>query len=182
MTRRERTHAFCSRAWLIGLLVVAGCAHSTRELQDRLADRVRPLDVGAGKSTSQGEGKVALRATKDATVQPAVALQPKEGRAAPPESDRATPLPPAIIASPGRVDSDQPTTATNALPSDSDEATLDAIAANGKAADACRGGHTGLSVSTSVACPAREHRSGPGATADRIFDVPAHRRRQLRRG
>ncbi len=132
MTRRERTHAFWSRASLAGLLVVAGCAHSTRELQDRLADRVSPLDVGVGKSTSQGEGKVALGATKDRAVQPAVALQSNEGSAAHPESDRSTPLPPAIIAAPRRVDSDQPTKATNGLPSDSDEATLDAMAANGK--------------------------------------------------
>ncbi len=47
MPRREQVHAVCGTAWLIGLFFAAGCVHSTRELQDRLAERVRPVEVGA---------------------------------------------------------------------------------------------------------------------------------------
>ena len=68
------------------------------------------------------------------------------------------------------------------LPNDSDQATLDAIAATGKPLTLAEAVDTGLPLSTSVACPARDHRSSPRAAADRVFDVPADRGRELRRG
>jgi outer membrane protein len=47
-------------------------------------------------------------------------------------NDRNTPLPPAIAGPPRRSDSDRLSSPATSLPSDSDEATLDAIASNGK--------------------------------------------------
>ena len=46
-----------------------------------------------------------------------------------------------------------------------------------QAADALRGDRAGVPLSAAAACPAREHRSGPRAPADRVLDLPAHRRR-----
>ena len=57
---------------------------------------------------------------------------PVEGTEARTENDRSAPLPPAIEGPPRRSDSDRPSSPATSLPSDSDEATLDAIAATGK--------------------------------------------------
>ena len=132
MPRWELFHAVRRQAWLIGLVLAAGCAHSLTDLQDRLAPPVAPVEIGAGPSTSRAEVTAADRPTRDATVRPAVASQPGQGTEAGTIGNRSAPLPPALEGSPPRADSDRPPPPASSLPGDSDEAALDAIAATGK--------------------------------------------------
>jgi outer membrane protein TolC len=128
--RAFRTIRRCS--WLIGLVLATGCAHSQTDLQDRLARRVVSAEGSAVRSTSPLEPKASDRATKDTRVRLAGASQPGRGTEARTETVRSGPLPPAIEGPPRRPDSDQPSMPATSLPSDSDEATLDAIAASGQ--------------------------------------------------
>ena len=147
MPRSNPSHGLRRQAWLIGLVLVTGCAQSRTDLQDTLARRVMPDEVASGQSTSRGEGK-GDRATTDANVRPAAAAQPGPGAEArteddrsktvqpgpgarPAEGDRSSAIPPAIVEPPQRTNSDHSSPAPS-LPSDSDEATLEAIAASGK--------------------------------------------------
>jgi outer membrane protein len=135
MRRSDLIHDFrriCRQAWLIGLVLTFGCAHSQTDLQDRLARRVTPVEIDPRQSTSQPQAKAGDRATMDAKVQPAVASQPAQGTGARPETDLRAPLPPALPAPPIRADDHRAPPPAVSLPRDSDEATLDAIAANGK--------------------------------------------------
>jgi outer membrane protein TolC len=119
-------------SWLIALACTIGCAHSNPRLQDRLARRVVPAEGDAVRSTSPPEPKTGDRASKDTRVRIAAYSQLGQGTEAHTQNDRAGPLPPAIEAPPRRLDSDQPPSPATSLPSDSDEATLDAIAASGR--------------------------------------------------
>lgn len=130
MPRSNPSHGLRRQAWLIGLVLVTGCAQSRTDLQDTLARRVIPDEVASGQSTSQGEGK-GDRATTDANVRPAAAAQPGPGAQARSEGDRSSAIPPAIVEPPQRRNSDHSSPAPS-LPSDSDQATLEAIAASGK--------------------------------------------------
>src|SRR5271157_643511 len=123
-------HGFGHQAWLIGLVLVTGCAQSRTDLRDTLARRVIPDEVASGQSTSRGEGK-GDRATTDPNLRPAAAARPGQGAEARSEGDRSTALPAAIVESPRRANSDHSSPAPS-LPSDSDEAALEAIAASGK--------------------------------------------------
>jgi len=148
MPRSNPFHGFGHQVWLIGLVLVTGCAQSRTDLQDTLARRVIPDEVASGQSTSRGEGK-GDRATTDPNVRPAAAaqpgpgtearsegdrsktVQPGPGAQARSEGDRSSAIPPAIVEPPQRRNSDHSSPATS-LPSDSDQATLEAIAASGK--------------------------------------------------
>ena len=132
MPWRDRSNAVCRRALLIGLAVATGCAHSQADLQERLSQRVALSEAGEARPSSKAAVTAGRQESKDATVQPAVALQPIERAQAPSETDRAAPLPPAIIPPPRRVDSGPVPPTAVSLPSDSDEAALDAITAAGK--------------------------------------------------
>src|SRR5271157_540222 len=123
-------HGFGHQAWLIGLVLVTGCAQSRTDLRDTLARRVIPDEVASGQSTSRGEGK-GDRATTDPNVRPAAAARPGQGAEARSEGDRSTALPAAIAEPPRRANSDHSSPAPS-LPSDSDEAALEAIAASGR--------------------------------------------------
>ncbi len=130
MPRSNPSHGLRRQAWLIGLVLVTGCAQSRTDLQDTLARRVMPDEVTSGQSTSRGESQ-RDRATTDANVRPAVAAQPDQGVETRSEGDRSRALPPAIGEPTRRANSDQSALAPS-LPSDSDESTLEAIAASGK--------------------------------------------------
>ena len=148
MPRSNPSHGLRRQAWLIGLVLVTGCAQSRTDLQDTLARRVIPDEVASGQSTSRGEGK-GDPATTDANVRPAAAaqpgpgaeartegdrsktVQPGPGAQARSEGDRSSAIPPAIVEPPQRRNSDHSSPAPS-LPSDSDQATLEAIAASGK--------------------------------------------------
>src|SRR5208283_1498960 len=148
MPRSNPFHGFGHRAWLIGLVLVTGCAQTRIDVQDRIARRVIPDEVASGQSTSRGEGK-GDRATTDPNVRPAAAaqpgpgtearsegdrsktVQPGPGAQARSEGDRSSAIPPAIVEPPQRRNSDHSSPAPS-LPSDSDQATLEAIAASGK--------------------------------------------------
>ncbi len=135
MPRFDPFRAFRSRRrhlWLIGLVLATGCAHSRTDLEDSLARRVTPVEVDAWRPTSQPQVKADDLATTDAKVQPAVAVQPGQATEARTDNARSTPLPPALVEPPRRVDPDRPSPPAMSLPSDSDEAALDAIAATGK--------------------------------------------------
>jgi outer membrane protein TolC len=130
MARSTASHGFPHKAWLIGLGLVNGCAQSRTDLQDTLARRVVPAEVATDRSTSRGDGK-GDRPTTDAKVRPAAAAQPGQGPEARIGADRANTLPPAIAESPPPPNSDRSSPAPS-LPSDSDEAALEAITASGK--------------------------------------------------
>lgn len=106
--------------------------HSQADLQDRLSQRLTPVEAKETASSSKGAVNTVRPESKDAAVQPAVALQPTERAQAPSQADRKAPLPAAIIPPPRRVDSDQVPPNAVLLPSDSDDAALDAIAADGR--------------------------------------------------
>ncbi len=89
-----------------------------------------PAEVATGQSSSRGVSQ-GDRAATDANVKPAAVAQPSQGAEARSEGDRSNPLPPAIGEPPPRASS-EPSSPAPSLPSDSDEATLDAIAASGK--------------------------------------------------
>lgn len=148
MPRSNPFHGFGHQAWLIGLVLVTGCAQTRIDVQDRIARRFIPDEVASSQSTSRGEGN-GERATTDANVRPAAAVQPGQGAEArsegdrsktvqpgpgaqaPSEGDRLSAIPPAIVEPPQRRNSDHSSPAPS-LPSDSDQATLEAIAASGK--------------------------------------------------
>ncbi len=117
---------------LIALVFTIGCAYSNSDLQDRLARRVMPAEVGAGRSAEQPEAEIHTPATSDTRVRLAAASQPGRATEARTKNDRAGPLPPAIEGPPSRSESDRPPSTGTSLPSDSDEATLAVIAATGK--------------------------------------------------
>jgi hypothetical protein len=132
MPRANRIQAFCGRSLLSGLVLATGCAHSQTDLQDRLARRVVPTATEPVPSANPVEGSSSVRPTADGGVRLAGDSQPGQSTEARTGNDRTTPLPPAIVGSSRRSGSDRPSSPATSLPSDSDEATLDAIAANGK--------------------------------------------------
>ncbi len=132
MPRANRIQFFCGRSLVSGLVLATGCAHSQTDLQDRLARRIVPSATEAVPSANPVEGKTSVRPTADGTVRLAGASQPGQSTEARTGNDRTTPLPPAIVGPPRPSGSDRPSSPATSLPSDSDEATLDAIAANGK--------------------------------------------------
>ena len=132
MARANPIQAFCGRSLLSGLVLATGCAHSQTDLQDRLARRIVPIATEPVPSANRVEDRTSVRPTADGRVRLAGASQPGQSIEARTGNDRTTPLPPAIVGPPRRSDSDRPSSPATSLPSDSDEATLDAIAANGK--------------------------------------------------
>ena len=93
---------------------------------------LRRSEADETRSSSKAAVNAVRPESKDAAVHPVVALQPSEVARAPTQTDRKAPLPPAIIPPPRRVDSDQVSPNAVSLPSDSDEAALDAMTAAGK--------------------------------------------------
>jgi outer membrane protein TolC len=132
MPRGNPIRAVCGKSLLIGLVMATGCVNSRTDLQDRLAQRVAPADADVARPTSQPQVKGSDRATTDAKVLPAVATQPGQGTEARTENGRSAPLPAALEGPPRGVEPDRPPRPAMPLPSDSDEAALDAIAASGK--------------------------------------------------
>src|SRR5271166_2378697 len=120
MPRSRPFREFGHRAWLIGLVLVNGCAQSRTDLQDTLARRVMPDEATSGQSSSRGEGKKDQAAT-DANVRPAAVVQPGQGTQTRSDADKTTALPPAIAEPPQRTNSDHVSPARS-LPSDSDQA------------------------------------------------------------
>jgi outer membrane protein TolC len=134
MPRRDLFNAFRAvrrQPWLIGLVLATGCATAANDFQETLARRVRPLELDTARPTTQTVAKPNDTATRDATVQPAAVSQRGQGAEVRSDSDRSAPLPPAIAGPPPHVDVGQEPLLGASLPSDSDEATLDAIAASG---------------------------------------------------
>jgi outer membrane protein TolC len=132
MPRRVPSNLVYRPAWLIGLVMIAGCVHSQTDLAGRLASRVNPPDVGPASPASETEVKATKPTATDTTVRPAVTLKARDRTDSRREDGQAAPLPPAIIPPPRRVNSDRGGANGASLPSDSDEAVLDAIAASGK--------------------------------------------------
>ena len=167
------------QSWLIALTVAVGCAHLDSNLSDRLARRALPVEVEAERETSPPQENAHVRGTSDANVKPAVAVPPVQGSGAGTPNDRSSALPPALVGPPRRQDSDRAHPTAISLPNDSDDATLDAISTNGKPVSLPGGDQAGIPASTSAESPAREHFPSTWARADRVLDLPAHRRRQL---
>jgi outer membrane protein TolC len=135
MPRSDADHAFRSirrQSLLIALVFTMGCAYSRSDLQDRLAPRVVSDEVGASRSAKQPEVMTRKPATSDTRVRLAAASQPGQTNEARADNDRSGRLPPAIEGPPRRPDPAATPSPATSLPSDSDEATLDAIAASGR--------------------------------------------------
>ena len=131
MPRWDSANPVYRVVWLFGFVSIAGCVHPQTELASRLERRVTPY-VEATKSASAITEKTAKPATKDGRVQPAVALQAGERDPARTHGDQSTALPSAIIPPPRSVALDRAAATEPGLPADSDNATLDAITANGQ--------------------------------------------------
>ena len=133
-----RSKPFCGyggvhrHLWLIGLVLATGCAHPRTEVQDSLARRVTPVEVGVARPTSRPRVTANERPTSDAKVQPAVAIQPGQAPEARTDPDRSNSLPPALEAPPNHSNPRRSIPSATSLPSDSNEAALDAITAAGK--------------------------------------------------
>jgi outer membrane protein TolC len=91
-----------------------------------------PLEGAASRPTSRAEVKVDDRPNLDATVQPATASERGQNAEQGSVGNRSTTLPPPIEVPPPTGDANRSPAPATPLPSDSDEATLDAIAATGK--------------------------------------------------
>jgi outer membrane protein TolC len=117
---------------MIGLVFAAGCAQSQSNLQDRLAQRVQPVEIVSSKATTGDSEKIPAQKTGDAAVRPASASQVGQGDQVRSENDRSVLLPPALEGSAPRAESDRTPSFALPLPRDSDEAALQAIVAAGK--------------------------------------------------
>jgi outer membrane protein len=123
---------------MIALVFTAGCAHSQTDLQNRLARRIVPVAPGADESNTQAEPKAASRTTKDSMVRSAANSQAAEatkpGQASAnqrPVDPSVAPLPAPAIP-PAVTASDAAASTPVVLPSDSDEAALEAVIAGGQ--------------------------------------------------
>ena len=130
MPRWYQFQSICHPFWVIGLLLTTGCAQSAANLQDAIARRVTSDEVATSQAMNRGE-RTGDRASTDAKVMPASAAQPGQGPEARSGGGRTSALPLAIGEPPRGANSERSSPAP-ALPSDSDEAALDAIAASGK--------------------------------------------------
>ena len=128
MPRRKRSYTVCRRIWPIGLVLATGLY--TRALSDdTLKQRVVPREVGPASSTGQDRRSASNRPLTDQTIRPA-SLRTQTAR---PLTERLpAPLPPAIVGPSPRAETNRLDSPSPSLPGDSDEATLDAIAATGK--------------------------------------------------
>ena len=116
------------RSFLIALVLASGCAHSTTDLRDSLAERIMPVDAEVSRPTLQPQAKSSDRAPTDEKVQPAAASNPVQASADKNNDAQSAALPPALAGPSRPRESNQATAAAMPLPKDSDEATLDAIA------------------------------------------------------
>ncbi len=126
MARLDTSNAKRCPAWMIGLVFASGCAHSQTDIQNRVARRAVPIEIGVDQSKSRADGTAGDRATKDSMVRTAAATQPEQATATQRANERAVPVPP-VPAIPPSSEVAVPSASTAAtLPSDSDDAALDA--------------------------------------------------------
>ncbi len=134
MPRCDAFHAVRWRAWMIGLVFSTGCAHSQTDLQTSLTRRVTPIELGVDQPESRREITTADETAKDVMVRPAAASQRGQATATQSGTDPSVPpipvpgIPPSRLVSGSGSSTSTPAT----LPSDSDDAALDAVAANGR--------------------------------------------------
>ena len=132
MTRSNTFSIARGRSFLIALVLASGCAHSTTDLRDSLAQRIKPVDADVARPTRQPQAKSSDRAPTDERVQPAAASHPVQATADNKDDGQSAALPPALDLPSRPRESNRATTAAMPLPRDSDEASLDEIAATGK--------------------------------------------------
>jgi outer membrane protein len=132
MTRSSTFSVSRGRSFLLVLILTSGCAHSTTDLRDSLEQRIKPVEGDAARPTSQPQSSASDPPPKDAKVQPTVVSQPLPANAVNKQEAQSTPLPAALDRASLPPNSDRPSTPAMPLPKDSDEASLDEIAATGK--------------------------------------------------
>ncbi|MGO9918005.1 MAG: TolC family protein [Isosphaeraceae bacterium] len=132
MPRSNALHAKSWRAWTIALIFSTGCAHSQTDLQNSLARRVTPVEIAEDQSKSRSEITTAHQTAKDVMVRRAAASQPEQATATERAIDRSVPPLPVPAIPPSSVVSGPSSSTTAFLPSDSDDAALDAVSANGR--------------------------------------------------
>ena len=132
MTRSNTFSISRGRSFLLALVLTSGCAHSTTDLRDSLDPRIKPVEGDAARPTSQPQSKASDSPRADAKVRPAAVSQPLPATAANKDEAQSTRLPAALDRPSALPDSNRPSTPAMSLPQDSDEASLDEIAATGK--------------------------------------------------
>jgi outer membrane protein TolC len=125
MPRRKRSYIAWHRIWPIALVLATGCVHQRAHLEDALARA-----VGPASSSGQDKGFGSDGPPKDGMIRPASAA--KSDVEARDQPEQRAPLPPAIVAPSPRVETNRSDPPATSLPGDSDQATLEAIAATGK--------------------------------------------------
>ena len=180
MTRSSTFRVSRARSFLIALVLTSGCAHSTAAIRDSLDQRIKPVEGDTASPTSQPQSKASHSPPQDVKVRPAATSQPLQATAANKDEAQSTPLPAALDRTSRPTDSNKPSTPAMPLPKDSDEASLDEIAATGKP----------LTLPEAIKLAFRfqprlraqvEHVAQARGAADCIFDVLADGRRELRR-
>ena len=132
MTRSNTLSIAHGRSFLIALVLASGCAHSTTDLRDSLAQRIKPVDADVAGPTRQPQAMSGDRAPTDEKLQPAAASHPVQASADHKDDGQSAALPPALDQPSSPRESNRATTAAMPLPKDSDEAGLNEIAATGK--------------------------------------------------
>jgi outer membrane protein TolC len=124
---------------MIGLAFVTGCVQLQTDLQNRLANRVAPVEAGAEQPTTRAKASPANQKSKDAMVRPATAAaqpeqapQPRQALATQEAADRSVPPLPVPATPPMSSVSDGASSTAAQLPADSDEGALEAVIASGQ--------------------------------------------------
>ena len=179
MIRSNTFNVSRGRSFLIVLVLASGCAHSTTDLRDNLAQRIKPVDADVARPTGQPQSKASDSPPKDAMVRPATTSEPLQATAANKDEVLSTPLPAALDHTSRPLDSSKPSTPAMPLPKDSDVASLDEIAATGKPLTLPEAIKLAFRYQPRLARSGRERCSGARGAADCIFDVLANGRREL---
>ena len=58
MTRSNTFSVSRGRSFLLALVLASGCAHSTTDLRDSLAQRIKPVDADAGQADEPTSSQV----------------------------------------------------------------------------------------------------------------------------
>ena len=121
------------RAWLLAMVLTAGCAHERADVRDALVRRIAPEEATGAKPDPQ-EGAAAGKATTDALVRRTKAPQAEVERAAPAPGDAGkTDLPAPIEGAAPMTNLVRPAAPPGPSPAESPEAAeLDAITASGR--------------------------------------------------
>jgi outer membrane protein len=132
MPSSDPFHALRRQSWLIGLVLVTGCAYLRSDIQETVAPREMPPAADAGRPASQPVAKPDDRATRDATVFPVAHSRQQDGTEVRSDNRQAVPPPALGAPSPPPVAPERLPLAATSRPSGSAEDSVVADGAIGK--------------------------------------------------